>query len=297
MAGEHSPAHDPMARMETLTLPDGTRLKLHDWPLERLSHGRVLIVHGLGEHGGRYAHVAAALNRAGWQVQAYDLSVAASSVGVSQMGRQNIPTPGPDLTIVAGAWDQPFAIPHYRVTGYRMPAMVPVSSWRSVGASANGFLHDCFLDELIWAAGADPLAERIRLCSHEPSRRVLEAVGELSGWGTPLPKGRGRGVAFTLSFGVPTAEVVEVTATPKGIRIDKAFVVAEVGQVLDPVNIEAQMTGGMLWGLGHAMLSELTYADGAPQQTNFHDYPSLRMYQVPQIVAKALQNTGAGHII
>lgn len=58
--------------METLTLPDGTRLKLHDWPLERLSHGRVLIVHGLGEHGGRYAHVAAALNRAGWQVQAYD---------------------------------------------------------------------------------------------------------------------------------------------------------------------------------------------------------------------------------
>jgi alpha-beta hydrolase superfamily lysophospholipase len=61
-----------MARMKTLTLPDGTRLKLHDWPLERLSHGRVLIVHGLGEHGGRYAQVAAALNRAGWQVQAYD---------------------------------------------------------------------------------------------------------------------------------------------------------------------------------------------------------------------------------
>jgi len=230
------------------------------------------------------------------QVQAYDLSVAAASVGVSQMGRQNIPTPGPDLTIVAGAWDQPFAIPNYRVTGYRMPAMVPVSSWRSVGASANGFLHDCFLDELILAAGADPLAERIRLCSHEPSRRVLKAVGELSGWGTPLPKGRGRGVAFTLSFGVPTAEVVEVTATPKGIRIDKAFVVAEVGQVLDPVNIEAQMTGGMIWGLSHAMMSELTYADGAPEQTNFHNYPSIRMVQVPQIVAKALQNTGVGHI-
>jgi isoquinoline 1-oxidoreductase beta subunit len=230
------------------------------------------------------------------QVQAYDLSVAASSVGVSQMGRQNVPTPGPDLTIVAGAWDQPFAIPHYRVTGYRMPAMVPVSSWRSVGASANGFLHDCFLDELILAAGADPLAERIRLCWHEPSKRVLRTVGELCGWGMPLPKGRGRGVAFTLSFGVPTAEVVEVSVTPKGIRIDKAFVVAEVGQVLDPVNLEAQMTGGMLWGLSHAMMSELTYADGAPQQSNFHDYPSMRTYQVPQIVAKALQTTGAGHI-
>lgn len=225
------------------------------------------------------------------QVQAYDLSIASPSVSASQFGRLNVPMAGPDIWIVAGAWDQPFAIPHYRVTGYRVPEMVPVSSWRSVGASANGFLHECFLDELIHAAGADPLAERIRLCSHEPSKRVLQAVGEMSGWGKPLPKGSGRGLAFTLSFGVPVAEVVEVTATPNGIRIDKAFVVAEVGQVLDPVNIEAQLTGGVIWGLSHAMLSELTYADGAAEQTNFHTYPSLRMYQAPQVVAKALQAT------
>jgi isoquinoline 1-oxidoreductase beta subunit len=226
------------------------------------------------------------------KVHAYDLGIASASVSASQFGRLNIPTPGPDMWIVAGAWDQPFAIPNYRVTGYRVPEMVPVSSWRSVGASANGFLHECFLDELILAAGADPLAERIRLCSHEPSRRVLQAVGELSGWGTPLPKGRGRGLAFTLSFGVPVAEVVEVTATPEGIRIDKAFVVAELGQVLDPVNVDAQLSGGVIWGLGHAMLGELTYADGAPEQTNFHNYPSLRLYQAPQIVTKALQTTG-----
>lgn len=226
------------------------------------------------------------------QVQAYDLSIAAQSVNASQLGRQNLPTPGPDMAIVAGAWDQPFAIPHYRVTGYRVPEMVPVSSWRSVGASGNGFLHECFLDELILAAGGDPLAERLRLCSHEPSKRVLQAVGEMAGWGTPLPKGRGRGLAFTLSFGVPVAEVVEVTATAKGIRIDKAFVVAEVGQVLDPVNLEAQLTGGVVWGLGHAMLGELTYADGVSQQTNFHAYQSLRLYQTPQILTKALQTTG-----
>ena len=226
------------------------------------------------------------------KVHSYDLGIASASVSASQFGRLNIPTPGPDMWIVAGAWDQPFAIPNYRVTGYRVPEMVPVSSWRSVGASANGFLHECFLDELIVAAGADPLAERIRLCSHEPSRRVLQTVGELSGWGTPLPKGRGRGLAFTLSFGVPVAEVVEVTATPEGIRIDKAFAVAEVGQVLDPVNVDAQLAGGVIWGLGHAMLGELTYADGAAQQTNFHDYPSLRLYQAPQVVTKALQTTG-----
>jgi isoquinoline 1-oxidoreductase beta subunit len=232
----------------------------------------------------------------GGKVHAYDLGIASASVSASQFGRLHIPTPGPDIMIVAGAWDQPFAIPNYRVTGYRVPEMVPVSSWRSVGASANGFLHECFLDELILAAGADPLAERIRLCSHEPSKRVLQAVGELSGWGTELPRGRGRGLAFTLSFGVPVAEVVEVTATPNGIRIDKAYVAAEVGQVLDPVNVEAQLTGGVVWGLSHAMLGELTYADGAAEQTNFHTYPSLRLYQVPQIVAKALQTTGTGHI-
>lgn len=226
------------------------------------------------------------------KLHAYDLGIASASVSASQFGRLNIPTPGPDIWIVAGAWDQPFAIPNYRVTGYRVPEMVPVSSWRSVGASANGFLHECFLDELILAAGADPLAERLRLCSHEPSKRVLQAVGEMSGWGTPLPKGSGRGLAFTLSFGVPVAEVVEVTATPQGIRIDKAFVVAEVGQVLDPVNMDAQLAGGVVWGLGHAMLGELTYADGAAEQTNFHTYPSLRLYQTPQIVTKALQTTG-----
>lgn len=226
------------------------------------------------------------------KVEAYDLGIASASVSASQFGRLNIPTPGPDIWIVAGAWDQPFAIPNYRVTGYRVPEMVPVSSWRSVGASANGFLHECFLDELILAAGADPLAERLRLCSHEPSKRVLQAVGEMSGWGTPLPKGSGRGLAFTLSFGVPVAEVVEVTATPQGIRIDRAFVVAEVGQVLDPVNMDAQLAGGVIWGLGHAMLGELTYADGAAEQTNFHNYPSLRLYQAPKIVTKALQTTG-----
>jgi isoquinoline 1-oxidoreductase beta subunit len=197
--------------------------------------------------------------------------------------------PGPDGAIVAGAWDQPFAIPNYRVTGYRIPETVPISSWRSVGASHNGFLHDAFLDELIVAAGADPLRERIRLCNHDVSRKVLEAVGELSGWGTPMAPGRGRGVAFTLSFGVPVAEVVEVTNTPAGIRIDKVFVVANVGRVLDPINFENQVQGAVIWGLGHAMNAELTYADGMTEQTNFHQYAGLRLNQTPEIVVKALE--------
>lgn len=228
----------------------------------------------------------------GGQVHAMDLGLASPSVTASQTGRLNQSLPGPDIAIVAGAWDQPFAIPHYRVTGYRAPPLVPVSSWRSVGASGNGFMHECFLDELLHAAGADPLQERLRLCSHEPTRRVLQRVGELSGWGTPLAPGRGRGLAFTLSFGVPVAEVVEVTATPEGIRIDQVFVVAEVGRVMDPVNFEAQVQGGVIWGLGHAMNAELTYADGAPEQTNFHAFEGMRLHQAPRITVQALETTG-----
>jgi len=224
------------------------------------------------------------------QVHTYDLGIACPSVTTSQMGRLNLSLPGPDTAIVAGAWDQPFRIPNYRVTGYRVPELVPVSSWRSVGASGNGFLHDCFLDELIHAAGADPLKERLRLCWHEPSRKVLEAVGEMSNWGSDPGKGRGRGVAFTLSFGVPVAEVVEITNTPKGIRIDKVFVATEVGRVLDPDNFENQLQGGVIWGLGHAMNAELTYADGVAEQTNFHAYEGMRLYQAPKIEIRALGN-------
>jgi isoquinoline 1-oxidoreductase beta subunit len=225
------------------------------------------------------------------KVEAYDLSIAYPSVTASQSGRLNMRVPGPDVAIVAGAWDQPYRIPHYRVTGYRVPALVPVSSWRSVGASGNGFLHEGFLDELIHAAGADPLKERLRLCWHEPSRKVLEAVGEMSGWGSDPGKGRGRGVAFTLSFGVPAAQVVEVTSTPRGITIDKVFVAVEVGKVLDPVNFENQVQGGVIWGLGHAMNAELTYADGIAQQTNYHAFEGMRLYQTPRIEVRALTNT------
>jgi isoquinoline 1-oxidoreductase beta subunit len=229
------------------------------------------------------------------KVTAYDLSLCYPSVTASQLGRLEQPALGPDVAIVAGAWDQPFAIPNYRVSGYRAPPTVPVSSWRSVGASGNGFLHECFLDELISAAGADALAERLRLCTHGPSRRVLQAVGDMAGWGQPLAAGtqgkRGRGLAYTLSFGVPVAEVVEVTATSAGIRIDKVFVACEVGKVIDPVNFQAQVEGGVVWGLGHAIHCELTYADGMPQQTNFHVYQGLGPNQTPRIEVRALQTT------
>lgn len=224
------------------------------------------------------------------QVHAYDLGIAMPSVIGSQMGRQGLPTPGPDMQIVAGAWEQPMAIPNYRVTGYRAPELAPVSSWRAVGASTNGFFHDVFLDELIHAAGADPMAERARLCWHEPSRKTLETVAEMSNWGAPLGPDTGRGVAFCLSFGVPVAEVIEVTNTTRGIRIDKVWVAAEVGTVVDPVNFENMVQGGVIWALGHAMNSEVTYSDGMVDQRNYYDFEGMRLSQAPVIEVRGLEN-------
>ena len=133
---------------------------------------------------------------------------------------------------------------------------------------------------------------RLSLINHEPSRQVLAAVAELSGWRKPLEKGRGRCVAFHFSFGVPVAEVVEVTQTPNGIRIDRVCVAADVGTALDPRNIEAQLQGAVIFGLSAAMFGEITFANGAVEKKNFHEFESVRMHQAPRIEVRVLQTGG-----
>ncbi len=225
------------------------------------------------------------------KIRALDVTTIGSSAVRSWLGRVAEAPPKPDVLQMAGAWDQPFNIPNYRVTGYAPEGLVPTTTHRCPGANANGFFHDAFLDELLHEAEQDPLEARVALCHHDASRKVLEAVGELSSWrGTHLGKGRGRGVAFVLSHGVPVAEVIDVTLTDRGVRIDDVYVAVDSGAVLDPANFEAQVTGGVVWGLGHAINAELTYEDYAPTQTNFHAYECLRMYQTPRIQFVALEN-------
>ena len=192
--------------------------------------------------------------------------------------------------IVDGAFGQPYAIPNYRITGYRAPPTLPISSWRSVGASFNGFFHESFLDELAHAADADPMEMRLKLMNDDVSRKVLEAVAEISNWGAPLEAGKGRGVAFTHSFNVPVAEVIEVSATEDGIKIDNAWIAADVGIALDPRIIESQLSSGLIFGLTAAIMGEITLEDGEIQQTNFHDYDGLRIHQTPEIAVKILEN-------
>jgi isoquinoline 1-oxidoreductase beta subunit len=133
------------------------------------------------------------------------------------------------------------------------------------------------------------MEERLRLMNRTESRKVLEAVAEMSDWGSDLGPDRGRGVAFVDSFGVPTAEVVEVTSTPAGIKIDKVFVAADVGTILDPVSFDNQVKGAVIWGLGHAMNCQITYADGKAQQSNFHAHEAMRMQQCPEIHVRGLE--------
>ncbi|MCF6445767.1 xanthine dehydrogenase family protein molybdopterin-binding subunit [Nereida sp. MMG025] len=224
-------------------------------------------------------------------ISTYDLKVASPSPIASQVPRAGLPVPpGPDMQIIAGAWNMPYAIENLRVTAYRAPELAPVSSWRSVGASHAGFFAEGFLDELLIAANQDPMQGRLDLCDYDIARQVLEAVADMSDWGSDLGPNRGRGVAFVSSFGVPTAEVVEVTATDNGIQIDKVFVAADVGQIVDPDNFENNVKGGVIWGLGHAMNCEITYSDGMAEQQNYDSHTGLRMYQTPEIYVRGLEN-------
>lgn len=227
------------------------------------------------------------------QVTAIDLQIATTSPSRSQFSRIGQSVPGPDMQIAAGAWNAMYALPNFRVRAYAVPELAPVSSWRSVGASTAGFFAEAFLDEVIHAAGADPLAERLRLADNPRAKAVLEAVAEMSGWGRAPGPNRGMGVALVESFGVPVAEVIEVEATERGIRILNVWAAAEVGRVVDPVNFDNQAKGGIVWGLGHAMNSEITYSDGMAEQTNYHAHEGMRMHQCPRIEVRAIELGGA----
>lgn len=211
-----------------------------------------------------------------------------------------LPPSGPDAALTDGAFNQPYAIPNYRIRGYAADLQIPVGFWRSVGASINGFFMESFVDELAHAAGADPLEFRLELAREEwaPAAKVLEAVKEMSGWTGTTPEGVGRGVAMTYSFGTPVAQVIEVAEEDGLIRLRKAWIAADLGVALDPRNLESQMSGGMAYGLSAAMFGEITFAGGAAEQVNFPDYDAIRMHTMPQVEVRILEEqthiSGAG---
>ncbi|TMV12797.1 xanthine dehydrogenase family protein molybdopterin-binding subunit [Arenibacterium halophilum] len=230
-----------------------------------------------------------------------DGQIAAQSAVHQAMGRlAGLPAAGPDKVLVEGAFNQPYAIPNYRIRGHIAPLDIPVGFWRSVGNSFNGFFHDTFLDELAHAAGRDPLDFRLQMMrgEHAPSAGCLETVAQMSNWTGKTPEGVGRGVAFTYSFGTPVAQVVEVEQTEDGIRIARAWIACDMGIALDRSIVEAQMVGGMIYGLSAACFGEITFAEGRVEQQNFPDYDGLRIHNTPVTEVSVLETNahmgGAG---
>ena len=244
------------------------------------------------------------------QPVAVDVSFAATSVILQTMARpalapltrEQAVLSGSDPEGLSGAHDQPYNIPNYRVRGHLVPSPLPIGYWRAVGASFGGFFFDSFIEEMAHAAGRDPLAFRVDMArdEHGPSAKVLETVGEMSNWAQARAEGRALGVGFTYSFGSPVAQVIEVVKEAAGIRIAKVWIATDVGIALDPGNIEAQMTGGCLFGLSAAVMGEITFSDGEAEQSNFYDYDALRMASSPSFEVQVLENAtylgGVGEI-
>lgn len=221
--------------------------------------------------------------------------VAAPSVTRQSMQRlTGSAPPGPDKGHVEGMFNQPYAIPNYRVSGHLADLAVPVGFWRSVGNSFNGFFMESFMDEMARAAGRDPLGFRLDLAEREDaaSAGVLRAVAEMSAWSAPRPEGTGKGVAMTHSFHTPVAVVVEVQDRGGDIALTRAWIACDVGTALDPAIIEAQMVGGLVYGLSAAMMEEISFAGGEVEQRNFPDYDALRISQMPQVEVRILASSG-----
>ncbi|MFK8046903.1 MAG: molybdopterin cofactor-binding domain-containing protein [Halioglobus sp.] len=200
---------------------------------------------------------------------------------------------GPERPIVEGMYDQPYKIPNYLVEGYPFAELpIEIGVWRSVGNSHNAFFHESFIDELAVTGGFDPLELRLELLKdeHEPSRKVVEAVAEMANWGGKVAANVGRGIAFTYSYGAATAQIVEVSQTDGGIKLENVWCAMDVGTALDPEIIDAQIRSAIIFGLSAAISGEITFSGGAVEQSNFHDQPVIRMSGSPIIQTKILEN-------
>jgi isoquinoline 1-oxidoreductase beta subunit len=153
-----------------------------------------------------------------------------------------------------------------------------------VGSSQNGFMIEGFIDELAHAAGQDPYRFRRAHLDRADWIGVLDMLADKSNWGTPMQAGRGRGIAIMECYGTVTGQVAEVTVDSRGaVKVDRLVVVQDCYNAANPNTIEQQMQGGALFGLGQALFGHITFKDGAAEQSNYHDYQVVRMFEAPKI--------------
>jgi CO/xanthine dehydrogenase Mo-binding subunit len=193
----------------------------------------------------------------------------------------------------AGIEGQPYSVPNVKIDSVNPQIAVPAGYWRSVGPSQNTFFMESFIDELATAAGKDPVEFRRAMLGEKARLRgVLDLAAEKSGWGTPLPAGRARGIALLEDRGTCVAQVAEVSVEAGRVRVHKVTCAADCGQVIHPGIVEAQMSGSIIAGLTAAFYGEITIEKGRVKQSNFNDYQMLRMREAPPIEVHLVPSTG-----
>jgi isoquinoline 1-oxidoreductase beta subunit len=236
----------------------------------------------------------------GWQHRIVGQSIMAGTGMEAMMVKDGV-----DGTSVEGAANLPYAIPAIQVDLHSPWGPVPVQWWRSVGSTHTAFSTETFVDEVATASGKDPLALRRGLLAKHPRHlAALELAAREGGWGQPLAAGkagekRGRGLAVHESFNTVVAQVVEVTVRPdNGYSVDRVVCAVDCGIAVNPDVVRAQMEGGIGYGLSAALYGAITVKDGAVEQSNFHDYPVLRINEMPKvdvhIVPSGEKPTGVG---
>ncbi|PYP51905.1 MAG: aldehyde dehydrogenase [Gemmatimonadetes bacterium] len=203
---------------------------------------------------------------------------------------------GLDTDAVEGAVEPPYELPNIRVEYVRQePPGIPTAFWRGVGPTHSIFVVESFIDELAAAARRDPVAYRRALLDRSPrAKAVLDLAAEKAGWEQPLAPRGGRGVALLHAFGSYIAQVAEVAVSPQGdVRVTRVVCAVDCGTIVNPDTVQAQMEGGIVFGVTGALFGEITIKGGRVEQHNFNDYRMLRINEAPVIEVHLVPSTEA----
>jgi isoquinoline 1-oxidoreductase subunit beta len=200
---------------------------------------------------------------------------------------------GVDSDAVEAAADMVYELDNVEVRFVRHdPPGVPTCWWRGVGPTRSVFVVESFMDELAATAQQDPVHFRRAFLKAPRMRAALDLAADRAGWGTALPSGSGRGVSIQYAFGSYLAQVAEVSVNAQGQpRVERVVCVMDCGQVVNPDGVRAQLEGGVMFGLSAALGNEITIANGRVQQSNFNDFPSLRIGEAPRVEAHLVSSS------
>jgi isoquinoline 1-oxidoreductase subunit beta len=227
-------------------------------------------------------------------------TVVGQSIAKGTMFEQGLVREGVDRLSVEGIQNQPYAVPNLRVDLTTTESPVTVLWWRAVGSTHTAYALESFIDEVAHAAGRDPVEFRLAMLKDKPRHAaVLKLAAEKAGWNSPAPTGRHRGIALAESFRSYVAQVAEVSVDGAGRpKVHRVVCAIDCGVAVNPDQIRAQMEGGIGFGLGAIMKSQLTLDQGRIVESNFDGYDVLRIDEMPKvevyIVRSSAPPTGVG---